>query len=66
MFHTEKASRTNSTFGFCRHESQHRKTKRAVFCQRLNDIEKKELNLKTDKENILYGIKNLETTKGNK
>jgi ABC-type siderophore export system fused ATPase/permease subunit len=42
------------------------KTKRAVFCQRSNDIEKNELNLKTDKENILYGYKNLETKKGNK
>jgi hypothetical protein len=41
------------------------KNKRAVFCQRSNDIEKKELNLKTDRENKLYGIKNLETKKGN-
>jgi hypothetical protein len=32
----KKASRTNSTFGFCRHESQRRKTKRAVFCQRFD------------------------------
>jgi hypothetical protein len=43
-----------------------KKNKRVVFCQRSNDIEKKELNLKTDRENTLYGNKNLETTKGNK
>ena len=56
----------NSTFDFCRHTGKRKKTKRAIFCQRSNDIEKKELNLKTDKENTLYGNKNLETTKGNK
>jgi hypothetical protein len=28
-----------------------KKNKRAVFCQRSNHIEKKELNLKTDREN---------------
>jgi hypothetical protein len=33
---------------------------------RSNDIEKKELNLKTERYNTLYGNKNLETTKGNK
>ncbi len=27
----KRANRTNSTFGFCRHESQRRKTKRAIF-----------------------------------
>jgi hypothetical protein len=43
-----------------------KKNKRAISFQRSNDIEKKELNLKTDRENTLYGNKNLETTKGNK
>ncbi|MDY0217674.1 MAG: hypothetical protein RBS19_12035 [Bacteroidales bacterium] len=31
---SEKAHRTNSTFGFCQHISQPKKTKRAVSCQR--------------------------------
>ena len=44
-----------------------KKTKRAVFfCRGTNDIERKELNFKTNRENTLYGNKNLETTKGNK
>jgi len=29
-----KTQRTNSTFGFCQHKSQRRKTKRAVFFPR--------------------------------
>jgi len=30
----KKASRTNSTFGFCRHTSQNLKNQRAISCQR--------------------------------
>jgi hypothetical protein len=42
-----------------------KKPKELFFANALNNIENKELNLKTDKENTLYGIKNIETTKGN-
>jgi hypothetical protein len=37
MPNLKKANRTNSTFGFCRHESQRRKTKRAIFLSTLTE-----------------------------
>lgn len=43
-----------------------KKPKELFFANALNDIENKDLNLKTDKENTLNGNNNLETTKGNK
>jgi hypothetical protein len=66
--HKLKSHRANSTFGFLpTHKPTLKKTKRAVFfANALNDIENKELNLKTDRENTIYGVKYLETTKGNK
>jgi hypothetical protein len=40
--HARKADRTNSTFSFCQRESQRRKTKRAIFCQRWTAIKENE------------------------
>ncbi|MFT4757278.1 MAG: hypothetical protein ACI91R_001931 [Vicingaceae bacterium] len=41
----KETSRTNSTFGFCRHESQRKKTKRAVFYQRSIELYKYEYRI---------------------
>jgi hypothetical protein len=45
--HTRKSQRTNSTFGFCRHESQHLKNQKSCFFAnaRMTKFEKKIYNI---------------------
>jgi len=47
--HCEKANSTNSTFGFCRHESQHRKNQKSCFFLR---------STKNIQNNLLFLTKN--------